>query len=146
MYGFIIATNVIVLSITYYQIFENDKYYTLLLLLVIWYFSVKGWVQTRRLKTISYDDSAVYYEKDGYEVQIPFEDIKNIELDQGWSINLYRPAQDGDKILFMPSVFYPFNFRKREVEINKLRDKIDDYKRMLGSQYSEQLPSRNIDE
>ena len=144
-YIFFIFINILGLSIALPLIIRGGNYYLLMYLPIIWYFSARAFLETKKLKTISYDDSSVYYEKDGYEVQIPFEDIKNIELYQGWAINLYRPTQDGDRILFTPSVWYPFNFRKKEAEINVLRDKIDEYKRQLGSHYDEQLPSRNID-
>ena len=33
-----------------------------------------------KIKNVSYDQSSVYYDKKGYEVQIPFEDIKAIEI------------------------------------------------------------------
>jgi hypothetical protein len=101
-----------------------------------------------RLKNISYDESSVYYEKEGFEVQIPFEDIKNIEiktLTGVYSINLFRPSQDGTSIPFKLSLWYPLNFKKQDEKVNVLRDKIFNFKRQLGAQYGEQLPSRNID-
>lgn len=125
-------------------IIRNESYVQLLYLPILWFFSWRALQDSKKLKTISYDDSSVYYEKDDYEVQIPFEDIKNIELNQGWAINLYRPTQDGDCIKFIPSVWYPFNFRKKEVAINKLRDKIDQYKRTLPEKNIEGLPSYKI--
>jgi hypothetical protein len=59
------------------------------------------------LQNISYDESSVYYEKDGFEVQIPIEDIKDIEIKTPagiFTINLYQPAQDGKEISFKMSL------------------------------------------
>jgi len=100
-----------------------------------------------RLRNISYDTSSVYYEKDGFEVQIPFEDIKDIEiktLTGIYTINLYRPAQDGKAISFKMSLWYPFNFKKQDEIVNELRDRIDRYKRTLTEQHFEGLPSYRI--
>ena len=141
---FIIALNVIGLGVAIPLAIGGKTYVLLMQIPVLWFFTYKALKHSKKLKTISYDDSSVYYQKDGYEVQLPFEEIKNIELDQGWAINLYRPTQDGDRISFMPSVWYPLNFKRKDAEINVLRDKIDDYKRRLGSQYAEPLPGRRI--
>ena len=134
---FFISINIIGLGIAIPLIIKSGMYVFLLQLPVLWFFTFKALKNSKKLKTISYDDSSVYYEKDGYEVQIPFEEIKNIELYEGWAINLYRPAQDGDRIMFLPSIWYPFNFRKKDAEIDKLRDKIDQFKRSM--------PMRNLD-
>lgn len=115
---------------------------------VVWiYVAVKSFSMISNLKSISYDDSSVYYQKDGFEVQIPFEDIKDIEiktLTGIYVINLYRPAQDGDKIWFKTSMKYPFNFKKKDAEVNVLRDKIERYKRSLPEKNYHQLSSYNI--
>jgi len=141
---FIISSNVLTLGIAVPLIFQNENYGSLLFLPGLWYFSLKAWKDIKKLRTISYDASSIYYEKDGYEVQVPFEDIKNIELDRGWRINLYRPAQDGNSIMFTPSVWYPFNFIGKEKRINKLRDKIDEYKRTLPEANDAQLSSYRL--
>ena len=115
---------------------------------VVWiYVAVKSFSMISNLKSISYDDSSVYYQKDGFEVQIPFEDIKDIEiktLTGIYVINLYRPAQDGEKILFKTSMKYPFNFKKKDAEVNILREKINRYKRSLPEKNYHQLSSYNI--
>jgi hypothetical protein len=139
-YVFIICGNMLFLGIILPLIIRQENYIQLLFLPILWYFSFRALQDLKNMKTVFYDESSVYYEKDGYEVQIPFEDIKNIELNKGWGINLYRPTQDGDRIRFTPSVWYPFNFRKKEEEINKLRDKIDRYKETLPEKNLEGLP------
>ena len=99
------------------------------------------------LKSISYDDSSIYYEKSGFEVQIPFEEIKDIEiktLTGIYTINLFIASQDGEKISFKTSMWYPLNFKKKDAEVNELRDKIDRYKRTLPEKNSIGLSSHNI--
>ncbi len=99
------------------------------------------------LKNISYDASSVYYEKEGFEVQIPFEDIKDIEiktLTGIYTINLYRPAQDGKEISFKMSLWYPLNFKKQDEIVNKLRDRIERYKRTLPEKNLAGLSSFSI--
>ena len=100
-----------------------------------------------RIKSISYDDSSIYYERDGYEVQVPFEDIRNIEIKtiSGiYQVNLFALSQDGKSILFKTSLWYPFNFKKQDEKVNELRDKIDRYKRALPEQNFAGLSSYNI--
>ena len=60
-------------------------------------FAYKGIPAIVKIKNVSYDDSSVYYDKKDFEVQIPFEDIRDIELKtiSGiYKINLYAPSQD----------------------------------------------------
>ena len=100
-----------------------------------------------KLKNISYDNSSIYYNKKGYEVQVPFEEIRSIEIKSLtgiYGIHLFTPSQGESIIYFKASAWYPFNFRKRDEMVNELRDKIDNYKRRLSSHYSEPLPGRRI--
>jgi hypothetical protein len=141
---FIVSSNVVALGIAVPLIFQNGNYSSLLFLPGLWFLSWRALKEFKKLRTISYDASSIYYDKDGYEVQVPFEDIKNIELYRGWRINLYRPSQDGNSIMFTPSVWYPFNFIGKEKRINKLRDKIDEYKRTLPEANNAQMSSFQI--
>lgn len=119
-----------------------------LFLLPIWIFiGFKAISLVLSLKKISYDDSSVYYEKDGFEVQIPFEDIKDIEirsLTGIYTINLYQPSQDGKEVSFKMSLWYPFNYKKQDEKVNELRNNIDRYKRTLPEQHFASLPSYRI--
>jgi len=119
-----------------------------ILLIGFWGFFVYKVIQLIiGLKTISYDDSSVYYRKKGFEVQVPFEDIKDIEiktLTGIYTINLYRPTQDGKKISFKMSFWYPFNYKKEDERVNELRDKIDRYKRTLPEKNYAGLTSYKI--
>jgi hypothetical protein len=100
-----------------------------------------------RIRSISFDSHSVYYNRKGYEVQIPFEDIKNIEIKtiSGiYQINLYEPAQDGDTILFKTSLWYPLNFRRKDAEVNTLRDKIAASKKMILETNQSELPGYRV--
>jgi hypothetical protein len=100
-----------------------------------------------RLKNVSFDEYSVYYERNGYEVQIPFDEIKDIEiksLDGIYKINLFQPNQDGKIIYFKTSLWYPLNFKRQDEQVNVLRDRITHYKRNQALQYNEQLPGRRI--
>ena len=54
-----------------------------------------------KLKNISYDNSSIYYNKKGYEVQVPFEEIRSIEIKSLtgiYGIHLFTPSQ-GESII-----------------------------------------------
>jgi len=113
-------------------------------------FGYFGFVATRRvisLKNVSFDDYSIYYDRNDYEVQIPFSEVKNVEimsLDGVYKINLFQPNQDGKVIYFKTSLWYPLNFKRQDEKVNELRAMIEKYKRNLAPNYSEQLPGRRI--
>jgi hypothetical protein len=133
---------------TYYAIvlLVKEDYYMLIIYPGLLFFLIRWHIDLKKLKSISYDESSVYYKKDGYEVQIPFEEVKDIEwLGLGnFSINLYRPVQGVKKIWFLASVWYPFNFKKKNDDVDRLCDKIDTYKRSISDENMEELPSYQI--
>ena len=56
--------------------------------------------------------------------------IKSIEIKSVtgiYGIYLFSPSQDRNEIFFKPSLWYPFNFKKKDKMIEELRDKIDTY-------------------
>lgn len=141
------AITLAVLIFAILSIVRNDEYYQLLMVPLYIMLAYKAIPAVIKIKNVSYDDSSVYYDKNGYEVQIPFEDIRDIEIKtiSGiYIINLYRPSQDGNTIMFKTSLWYPFNFKREDGKVNELRDKIDRYKRQLGVQQQESLSSRSI--
>jgi len=131
-----------IMNMSYGRVIESIS------ILIVWaYLGFKAISSILSLKNISYDESSVYYDKKGFEVQIPFEDIKDIEiktLSGIYSINLFSPSQDGKKISFKMSLWYPFNYKKEDKRVNKLRDKIDRYKRTLPEKNFTGLTSYNI--
>jgi len=99
------------------------------------------------LKNVSYDDSSIYYNKKGYEVQVPFEDILSIEIKSLtgiYGIRLLNPSQGNKEIYFKTSLWYPLNFKKKDEMVNELRDKIDRYKRTLPERNFAALPSYRL--
>jgi hypothetical protein len=100
-----------------------------------------------KLKNVSYDDGSIYYSKEGYEIQVPFEDILSIELQSLtgiYGIKLISPSQGEKEIYFKASAWYPFNFQKKDEVVDELRQKINRYKRMLPEQNFSVLPSYRI--
>lgn len=100
-----------------------------------------------KLKNVSYDESSIYYNKENYEVQVPFEDIASIEIKTItgiYGIKLFRPSQGNKEILFKTSLWYPLNFQKKDDMVNVLRDKVDRYKRTLPERNFAGLPSYNL--
>ena len=142
------AITLAVLIFAVLSIVRYDEYYQLLMVPLYIMLAYKAIPAVIKIKNVSYDDSSVYYDKNGYEVQIPFEDIRDIEIKtiSGiYIINLYRPSQDGNTIMFKTSLWYPFNFKREDEKVNELRYKIEKYRRQLPQNYNEQLASRIID-
>jgi len=100
-----------------------------------------------RLKNVSYDDSSIYYNKKGYEVQVPFEEIKEVRIQSItgiYGILLYTPSQGEKEIYFKTSLWYPLNFQKKDDMVNELRDKIEAHKRSLPGKNMNSLSSYNL--
>ncbi len=128
-------------------IFYNEDFYMLFNLPVYGFLVFKVAKHINKIKNISYDDSSIYYTKDNYEVQIPFEDIKSIDiksLDGVYEIKFYNLTPDGEKLFFKTSLWYPLNFQRQDDKVNDLRDKIDRYKRTLPGYNLNELPSYNL--
>lgn len=145
----ILAGLITVLGITsFFQLINHNGIVGPIGTMLLWTFVLYRLIQVIiKLKSVSYDQSSVYYEKNGIEVQTPFEDIRNIEiktLSGIYTINLFTKSQDGDKIHFKTSMWYPLNFKKQDEKVNELRDKIDDYKRKFSTQQGEQLASYSL--
>ena len=144
---FVSVVTLAVLIFALMSIVRYDEYYQLLIVPLYVMLAYKAIPAVINIKNVSFDDSSVYYDKNGYEVQIPFEDIKDIEIKtiSGiYIINLYRPSQDGNFIMFKTSLWYPFNFRSEDEKVNDLRDKIDRYKRTMPEKNLQGLSSHHI--
>ena len=136
-----------VLGFALQSVLIYDNYYPLLSVPLYIMLAYKAIPAIIKIKNVSYDESSVYYDKNGFEVQIPFEDIKDIEiktLSGIYTINLYMPSQDGTSIMFKTSLWYPFNFKKQDEKVNELRDLIDTYKRTMPEKNLVGLSSYNI--
>jgi len=128
-------------------IVKYDEYYQLLYTPLYIIMAYKAIPAIIKIKNISYDESSVFYDKNGFEVQIPFEDIRDVEIKtiSGiYTIHLYVPSQDGSTIMFKTSLWYPFNFKKQDEKVNELRDRIDRYKKTMPEKNLTTLSSYNI--
>jgi hypothetical protein len=78
---------------------------------------------------------------------VPFEDIKSVELQSLtgiYSIKLLKASHGRKEVYFKASVFYPFNFQKKDEIVEELRKKIDRYKRTLPEKNLSALPSYRL--
>lgn len=100
----------------------------------------------RRIREIAYDKENLYVKEGNYEIQIPFHDVKDIEimsLDGLYKFKLYHHDQFGDEVICKPSLWYPLNYKKIDAELNRIRSYVRkahrEYKDKIGSDMS--LPS-----
>ena len=147
--GYIILATILIATVfTAIKLITLGRIFEGLSIPIVWIFVIyKGFKMIKSLKNISYDDSSLFCEKGGFEVQVLFEEVKDIEiktLTGIYTINLYRKDQDGDKISFKTSMWYPLNFKKQDEQVNVLRDKISQYKRALPEKNLAGLPSYKI--
>lgn len=129
------------------SVIKFEKYYPLFTLPAYIILAYKAIPAVSKIRSVSYDDGSIYYVKKDYEVQIPFDDIKSIDiksLDGVYEIMLYTPTQIGDRVYFKTSLWYPFNFKKQDEKVNELRHKIDRYKRTLPEKNFTGLSSYSI--
>lgn len=85
-----------------------------------------------KIKSISFDEISVYISQT--DIQIPFKNIRSIEYKPyycNYEIKLMRPIEDHSKIWFKASLWYPYNFNKKEEKVKELRDKIDSHKQKI---------------
>lgn len=85
-----------------------------------------------KLQNVSYDDQSFYIQRIEYEIQIPFTDVKDIELltiSGTFKIKLKYPTEIGEEILFKGSLKYPFNYKKVDELMHQLRMRIRRAKR-----------------
>ncbi len=77
-----------------------------------------------KIKEVSYDKENLYVKEGDYEVQIPFYEVKDIEimsLDGLYKFTLYHHDQFGNEVICKPSNWYPLNYKKIDAELNRIR-------------------------
>lgn len=116
------------------------------------FFIIRFWFPSflqmiKSFKQVSYDQANLYVKHRDYEIQIPFERIKNIELkslDGLYCFELMDEDQLGKYVYCKPSMWYPFNFPKVDNELDRIRKMIGKRKReRYDNNYSVQLNSFN---
>ncbi len=113
---------------------------------LIFYWFPEARKSMNRIREIAYDKENLYVKEGDYEIQIPFHDVKDIEimsLDGLYKFKLYHHDQFGDEVICKPSLWYPFNYKKIDAELNRIRSFVRkahrEYKDKIGSDMS--LPS-----
>lgn len=105
---------------------------------------VKNFLQ--KIKEVSYDKENLYVREGEYEIQIPFYEVKDIEimsLDGLYKFTLYHHDQFGNEVICKPSFWYPLNYKRIDAELNRIRGWVrkshHEYQDKIGSGHT--LPS-----
>ncbi|MEO9484678.1 MAG: hypothetical protein ABJG47_14565 [Ekhidna sp.] len=94
----------------------------LALMIFYWYPNIGKFL--KKIKEVSYDKENLYVQEGTYEIQIPFHEVKDIEivsLDGLYKFKLYQSDQFGDEVICKPSLWYPLNYKKVDAELNRIR-------------------------
>lgn len=78
----------------------------------------------RKIKEVSYDRENLYVKEGEYEIQVPFYEVKDIEivsLDGLYKFKLYHHDQFGNEVICKPSLWYPLNYKRIDAELNRIR-------------------------
>ena len=78
-----------------------------------------------KIKVIEFDSEFLYVLEKGFDIVMPLENIKAIELKSlggFYRILLFDKIQSGKEIYFMPSLIYPLDFNKQDDKVNILRN------------------------
>ncbi|MCP4457880.1 MAG: hypothetical protein GY816_07640 [Cytophagales bacterium] len=93
-----------------------------LLMVYFWYPSFTN--NLSRLKDLSYDDENLYIIENDVEEQIPFHEIRDVEivsLDGIYQFNFFNKQLHGGVIRCKTSMWYPLNFKTVDRELNRVR-------------------------
>ncbi|WP_420319116.1 hypothetical protein [Ekhidna sp.] len=107
-------------------------------LLAYWYPSFLK--RMRSMKEVAYDSENLYVKERDYEIQIPYHNVKDVEivsLDGLYKFKLYQHDQFGDEVVCKPSIWYPLNFKRIDAELNRIRS----YVRKAHHEYKEEIDS-----
>lgn len=92
-------------------------------------FIIYLWIRmNRNVHRVEFDDDFLYVILKGQDIIIPLENIKEVDiktLGGVYEVELFQAEQLGKKFYFKPSLFYPFNFKKKDALVNVLRRNIN---------------------
>lgn len=115
----------------------------------LFYFVLRG---VLGIKYVEYDNANLYVNHNDYQVQVPFEEVKEVKLmsvDGVYKFILYKKGQLGKEILCKPSIWYPFNYNKVDNELHRIRGLIykrkQEYYNQIGLGSGVQLNSLNLE-
>ena len=99
----------------------------------------------KRLKDISYDSNNLYIVEKGIEEQIPFYEIKDVEiksLNGIYQFNFFDKSLYDGAVRCKTSLWYPLNYKKVDAELNRVRSLIKKAKAEFDTErYTNRLPS-----
>lgn len=133
---------IIALFLTFFYIKSESGLGSLMILgpyIYFFYVMIKG---VFGIKYVEYDQANLYVSYNDYQIQIPFEEIKDVKLmsiDGVYKFILFKKGQLGKEVLCKPSIWYPFNYKKIDEQLDWIRYLIAKRKR----QYMEQLSQGN---
>ncbi len=101
----------------------------------------------KQMKDLSYDDENLYIIENSVEEQIPFNEIKEVEivsLNGIYRFHFFDKSLHGGAVSCKTSMWYPFNFIKVDKELNRVRGLIWKAQREYGSRIggNKGLPSQ----
>lgn len=116
-------------TIGYFYLIEmGDWFHVLYFFSTVSYFFYLMIRMLAKLQHVEFDDEHLYVVKRNVDYLIPLENIKSVEivsLGGVYKVNLYRAEQLGNEFYFKPSLFYPLNYKKKDLLVNHLRKNID---------------------
>lgn len=129
-YKLFLISIVSVLFITYVVIYATERGIIgilaaatyIILMMFYWFPNLKKFLN--QIKEVAYDKENLYVKEGDYEIQIPFYEVKDIEilsLDGLYKFKLYHHDQFGDEVICKPSIWYPLNYKKVDAELNRIR-------------------------
>lgn len=78
----------------------------------------------KKIKAVEFDEGYLYVTEKGYDIVVPLENIKTVEiksLNGIYKISFFDMIQSGKSLFFKPSLLYPLDFSKQNKKVNLLR-------------------------
>jgi hypothetical protein len=86
----------------------------------------------RGAKPVEFDHEFLYVTEPGYEVIVPLENIKYVEIKNIggiYKVAFFDEIQAGRMIFFKPSLIYPLDFLRQDRKVNVLRSNVANARR-----------------
>ncbi len=108
---------------------ENGRWSTFLSGFTWIFIFVNVWFRiNRNVYHVEFDDDYLYVLLKGQDILIPLENIKEVDIKTVggvYEVELYSAEQLGKTFYFKPSLLYPFNYKKKDDQVNILRRNIN---------------------
>jgi hypothetical protein len=108
---------------------ESGRYFNSITTIGYTMFLMYGWFRiNRNVHRVEFDDEYLYVLQLDQDILIPLENIKEVEIKSlggVYEVELFNPEQLGKKFYFKPSLLYPFNFKKKDAQVDILRSNIN---------------------